>query len=389
MAKKTYMETLYDKEDAGTITFQRREEVEPEIKAYLSVLAQLKEDMAQDPAILEGLAQIEVKLQALRISNAPLDQIRQNLNALVHVPIGQGKSLRLDSFRKTSAKGQLATSDDYLERVARLVENTLGNLTHLLISWPDDTILLHFLSELQQAQQYLLQNKGDYHGLKARMDQISQSPDLWYYTEKKKEFLVEWLRPFQEMLGGAIDTLNEKEMADALKKVDKLREKKLAELTHLILETNLDPFRPHNHEMHPIINGHNADFWGSSEVRNEFINLMSKVINHFTFNLDDRFLLFKTKDGQFAYLAGFADDSFQNSQVLHNGRLAIYPHIKVFVADTASGRYNEITAALHNENLAEYYSHLKTAVVPFLVAISKMVGFNLSPQIKESFDMWI
>jgi len=158
-------------------------------------------------------------------------------------------------------------------------------------------------------------------------------------------------------------------------------------MTHLMVDAERAPFRVHNRKMHPIMNGKNEEFWGSPEVRSEFIGLLNKLITRFSLNLDDRFLLFKTKDEGFAYLVGFADDAFSQAVEVKEGELGIYPHLKVFLKGRQD-QYNEIQPEAYAGNKTAYYQALRTAVVPFLSSISVMLELVLSSQFKEAFDMW-
>ena len=122
-------------------------------------------------------------------------------------------------------------------------------------------MLQAFLSRLNK-----LDWEGDFTGVKAYMDGLGKSPDLWHYTEKKKEFLVEWLRPYQEQFGKPIEELTAEELQASIRIVEELRNTRMEEMTHLVEETDRNPFGPYNRRMHPIVNGKNAEFWGSRWV---------------------------------------------------------------------------------------------------------------------------
>ncbi len=383
MAKESPFTTVYDPDAAGTLSFSRREDLESEILSYLELVGQVKKDYKDEPQVLQGLHEIEMQLNALRISGEDPEQVRQKLDSLVRVPIGPDRSLRLDAFRRHSSKGQVADEAEYREYVRRLVRNTTGNVTQLMLTWPDDTILQRFMEELEA-----LQLDGPYRDLRERLGAISKSPQLWHYNERKKEFLVEWLRPYQAYFGKPVDELSDEELQAALKQVEQLREQRLEDMTNLEVVTDRSPFRVYNRRMHPIVNGKNKEFWGSAEVRDEFIALMNKLITRFSFNLEDRFLLFRTKDGEFCYLVGFADDAFEEMRQTKEGRLALYPHIKVFLR-TANGQFHELIQEDYHGDGPAYFRALKTAVVPFLTSMSVMVEVELSDALKQAFDMWI
>ncbi|MDH4120193.1 MAG: hypothetical protein OEV94_00595 [Deltaproteobacteria bacterium] len=383
VVKKSPFETIYETAQEGTLSFQRQEALDPEILAVLSLVEQLKEDLSADPVVAEGLAQLEVKLQALRTAGGPVEEVRKKLNELMEVRAGQGKTFRLEAFRKTSASGKLATAEDYTARVHKLIDNTLANLAHLLAAWPNDTILQHLVRNLRGYRQI-----REFQPLKQNMDELGKSPGLWYYNDKKRQFLLDWLKPFQEYLDQPVEKLNADGLAQAMKKVDALRERRLKELTHLMVIEDTAPYRAHNHASHPVMNGQKADFWGSNLARRDFVDLINQVIHQFRFDLDNRFLMFASKDGEFAYLVGFADDAILESQALKDGTLAIFPHLKVFVKDSG-GAYKELEPQGFEKDPAQYFKTLKTAVVPFLAAVAKMTGKDVSPSLREAFDMWI
>jgi hypothetical protein len=382
MEKKSGFETVYDKAGAGAIAFQNRAEVGPQIDALLATLHQLEEEYQGETQVVEALHEIEMKLQALRLSEEPLEAIQQKVQSLTEVPFGPDKKLNLAAFRKRAAGGPLANEAEYLAHVKRLVRNTMGNLAQLLVSSPDDSILQRFMKELQE-----LNPSGDFKSVKLQMEKFSKSPQLWHYNERKKAFLLEWLRPFQTDLGKPLEKMTAEELQEALKKVEKLRDTKLEQSTNLAQEKERGPYRAYNRQMHPVMNGKNKDFWGGAEVRDEFIHLMSKIISRFSFNLEDRFLVFRTKDGGFSYLVGFADDAFSDAVAMEGGKLALYPHLKAFL-HSGEKQFHEIDQKDYPGDSSAYFRALKTAVVPFLMAISVMVEFELSKQLKESFDMW-
>ena len=382
MDKKSDFSTMYDAPDAGTLAFDGQSDIGGDIDAYLDIIRQLKKDYRGKAEIVNGLDEVEVKLNALRISRDSPEEVQKKLASLTRIPFGENQSLDLAAFRKKSGQGKFEVEDDYLAHVAKLIRNTTGNLNQLLLFDPGDGILQRFLKKLDE-----LGNQKDFKTLRREMIALGKSPQLWHYNEKKKNFLAEWLRPFQEALGQPIDGMSSEELIEALKKVEGLRDTRLEEMTNLTQEKNRDPFRAFNRDMHPNMNGNNKEFWGGSEIRDEFIGLMTKIISRFAFNLDDRFLLFKTRDGGFCYLIGFSDEALNNSVELEDGRVALYPHLKVFLKGKED-HYAEITReAYHGDNSA-YYRALKTSVVPFLTAIAVMVEFELSREIKRAFDMW-
>ena len=114
---------------------------------------------------------------------------------------------------------------------------------------------------------------------------------------------------------------------------------------------------------------------------------MNKMISRFSLNLDDRFLLFKTRDEGFAYLIGFADEAFGQVVEIKEGQLGIYPHLKVFLKG-GQGEYSEIQPEAYAGNNSAYYKALRTSVVPFLSSMAVMLELPLSSDIKEAFDMW-
>ena len=115
--------------------------------------------------------------------------------------------------------------------------------------------------------------------------------------------------------------------------------------------------------------------------------LINKLIARFSFNLQDRFLLFKTADGGFLYLVGFADEAFDNPVQLEGGKLGLFPHMKVFLKRGED--YQEIQPGNYTVNKQAYFRTLKTAVVPFFTSVAPMLEHTLSQDIKSAFDMWI
>lgn len=375
-------QTHYQSTDAGTLAFDRNEAVEEEVLACLEIVRQIRKDYKGVAAVQSGLAGVETELQNLRVSTAPEEQIREQLQALMKVPLTDDKSLRLDTFRKSGTKATVHSEEEYIEHVNKMVRNTANNTALLLLTYPNDSVLEALLKELGQI------DFSSYKALRLNMGNLSESPQLWHYNEKKKAFLVEWLTPFQQDLDKPIERMTEEEFQAALKKVEKLRDQKLEEMTHLMVDSDREPFRPYNRAMSPVINGRDDTFWGGTETRDEFIGLMNKLISRFSFSLEDRYLIFRTKDGGFSYLIGFADEAFDMAITTADGKLGLYPHVKVFV-DSGEGEYKELTLESSSSNSKVYYNSLKTAVVPFLRAAAVMVETELSDELKGAFDMWL
>jgi len=174
---------------------------------------------------------------------------------------------------------------------------------------------------------------------------------------------------------------------EAARQVESIRSIELKELAKVTLDNNRDAFRIYNREIHPVMNGKSADFWGSQEVRDEFIAIMNKLITRFSFNLEDRFLLFRTDDDGFVYLAGFADEALEHAVELKDGKYGLTPHLKVFL--NRGGTFQEIVAGNYKVNRTAYYRALKTAVVPFFAAIAPLLDMQLSDDLKNAFDMWM
>lgn len=381
MNKKATIETEYESQDAGLLTFDVAGELAAEIAASLDLVKQLQVDFQADPAIVSGLKEVEIKLQALRFSKEPPEAQRSKLEALMTVPISGEKTIRLDAFRKKASK-PVASTEAYLDRVKRLVRNTRNNILLLLASKPGDDPLTQLLNELIN-----FKFDGDPAELKARMDALAKNPTLAYYNTRKRAFLVEWLKPFQAKLGEPIESMSEERLMEAARQVESIRSVDLKEIAKITLDNNREPFRAYNREIHPIMNGRSADFWGSPEVRDEFIAIMNRLITRFSFNFDDRFLLFRTDDEGFMYLAGFADEALENPIALKDGKYGLTPHLKVFL--NRGGTYQEIVAGNYKVNRAAYYRALKTAVVPFFVALAPLLDIELSDALKSAFDMWL
>lgn len=380
--KKGAFQTQYQSTDAGTLAFDRNVAVEEEVLACLEIVRQIRKDYKGVAAVQSGLAGVETELQNLRVSTAPEEQIREQLQALMKVPLTEDKSLRLDTFRKSGTKATVHSEEEYIDHVNKMVRNTANNTALLLLTYPNDSVLEALLKELGQI------DFSNYKALRLNMGKLSESPQLWHYNEKKKAFLVEWLTPFQQDLDKPIERMTEEEFQAALKKVEKLRDQKLEEMTHLMVDSDREPFRPYNRAMSPVINGRDDTFWGGAETRDEFIGLMNKLISRFSFSLEDRYLIFRTKDGGFSYLIGFADEAFDMAITTADGKLGLYPHVKVFV-DSGEGEYKELTLESSSSNSKVYYNSLKTAVVPFLRAAAVMVETELSDELKGAFDMWL
>ncbi|HKI97383.1 MAG TPA: hypothetical protein VKB51_02800 [bacterium] len=377
--KKTEYPALFASSEAGTLAFERGS-LDGEIAAALEIVRQIRGDYKQHAAIVEGLRGIEDKLVELRVSKLDETQARAQLDELMRVPLGE-QHLRLEAFRKSNTQAKVRSEEEYLAAVRKMVRNTLSNAALLLLHHPENPVLTKLIDDLKGL------DLEDYRALRGHMAALAKSHQLWQYNEKKKAFLVEWLKPFQGQLGKPIEEMTEEEFQAALHQVEQLRTTRLEEMTHLMVDSDRAPFRVYNRTMNPLVNGRDESFWGGAEPRDEFIALLNRLITRFCFNLEDRYLVFRSKDGGFCYLVGFSDEAFEQATTTQDGRLALYPHLKVFVKNN-DDQYAELTMEFYNRNPRLYYNALKTSVVPFLRAAAIMVETELSPSIKGAFDMW-
>ena len=366
---------------AGALAFDHNVAVEEEINSVLAMLRQMKADYTDQPTVATGLDGVIHKVMALRGSTESTETVQEKLDEILRIPIGEeGKTLRLDAFRK-SAKSQVGGEAEYLEHVHKMVRNTVNNAVLLMMHFGEEPTLAKLVEDLKEV------DLSNYRLVKRDMPVITKSPAMWKYNERKKEFLTEWLRPFEKELGKPVSQMTDQEFVKALRQVEKLREARLEEMTHLMVEADRAQFREYNRTMNPLINGRDDTFWGGEDGREEFLRLINKLITRFSFNLEDRYLIFRTKDGGFCYLVGFSDEAFDEAQITADGKFALYPHLKVFLK-MRDGHYAEITMEFYNRSAKTFYSSLKTSIMPFLQAAAVMVEEDVSDTLKSAFDMW-
>ncbi|MEE8433719.1 MAG: hypothetical protein V3S64_02930, partial [bacterium] len=351
--KKPTVRPQFESSTAGTLAFEVNLPLEREISSCIELVVQLRKDYEGQANIAEGLEGIENELRELRVSKSSEEEIRTRLESLMEVPLGEGKTIRLDAFRQSAAKSSLKSEEDYVTQVGKMLRNTRNNVAMLMLQDQEDEVLTGFMQNLESI------TETDYNTLKPRMNELAKSSELSHYNEKKKSFLADWLRPFQDLLDLPIDQMTEEEFQKALGKVEDLRNNKLEEMTHMMVETDRKPFYRHNRTMSPMINGKDDTFWGSPEVRDEFMELMNRLITRFSFSLEDRFLIFRTKERGFTYLFGFADEAFDEGLTTADGKLSLCPHLKVFL-QLRDEEYSELTLEMYNRNAKAYYSSLKT-----------------------------
>jgi len=381
MEKKAGFQTVYDDQGAGLLSFEATTELAQEITSCLQLVRQLATDFKDDGDIVKGLKEIESQLATLRFSKEPAETVKQKLESLMQVPVAGQKTIRLDAFRKKASK-PVDSTQEYQDRVKRLVKNTRANILLLLASSPGDDNLTQLMNELIN-----FTVDAPHAELKPRMEALAKNPLLAHYNKKKRAFLMDWLKPFQAKLGENIAEMTEERLMEAARQVETIRSVELKSIAKLVVDSNRDRFRAYNRTIHPVMNGKTTDFWGSQEVRDEFIALMNKLITRFSFSLEDRFLLFRTEDDGFIYLVGFADEALDHAIELKDGKYGLTPHLKVFL--NRGGEYQEIVAGNYKVNRQAYYRALKTAVVPFFAAMAPLLDLELSEALKSAFDMWM
>ncbi|MGK5093098.1 hypothetical protein WDW89_13910 [Deltaproteobacteria bacterium TL4] len=381
--KKSRVSTYYEKEDTGKVVFTVNKDIADEIDKYVDILANLKKAQDTDPAIVPALDEIKFKLESLKYSELPADETIKKLKQLTRVPLGGGKFMHLSAFVSSTGEAKVVkTQEEYLTQVEKMIKNTMGNLTNLLIYKNDDEHLKAFFDELNT-----MQGNANYEEVKTKMDHLTMSGIIKHYNDIKLSFLKDWLAPFQEKLGKPADKMTPQEIQNALGIVADLKKKELDEVGLRIAPEPEDSFRKYNRSMHELMNGKSSDFWGFAEQRDEFVNLVQKAINRFSFKLENHYLIFEMADKTVAYLIGFPDDTFSSAKKLKDGKIGLIPHLKVFFKNE-SGSYKEVVKE-NVENTTQYYQTLRTAVVPFLSSLSMILDTPLSQEIRDAFDMWL
>ncbi|MBF0277684.1 MAG: hypothetical protein HQM13_07840 [SAR324 cluster bacterium] len=376
-------ETYFNKEDSGKVVFEAREDCLEEIDKHLNLIENLKksEDIAEE--LLPALGEIHYQIQSLKYSDIPLAEVKKKINQYSRVPLGDGKFMHLSSFLGSTGEQKVVKSEEeYLAQVQKMVENTKANLTNLMIFKEDDEHLKGFAEELD-----LMDGSHDFKSVKTRMEHLAMSGIIKHYNQVKLEFLRNWLAPFEEQLGKPIAQMSSDEVQKALGKVENLKKQQLEDIGMRMNPELFDDFRPYNRTMHELMNGDNADFWGFPQQRDEFVELIKKIINRFSFKLEKHYLIFQSADKKMAYLVGFPDTAYEGKKELKGSKIGLIPHLKVFFAGK-DGNFKELTRD-QLEKSSEYYRVLKTAVVPFLASLATIVETPLSQEFKDAFDMWL
>ncbi len=383
MSDKGRFETYYAKEDSGKVAFELRKDCLEDIQKYIDLIDEIKKSEDIGKTAEPALDEVRYQIESLKYTDIPAEEVKKKLNKYSRVPLGDGKFIHLSSFLASTGEQRVVkTEEEYIQQVKKMVDNTKSNLTNLLIFREEDEHLKGFFDELQ-----VIEKSTNYSDVKQRMDHLTMSGIIKHYNEIKLEFLRKWLAPFEEKLGKSISEMSSKEMQEALGQVENLKKKELEQVGIRINAETPDVFRPYNKEKHELMNGDTTEFWGFPEQRDEFVELVKKIINRFSFKLETHYLVFESADKKMAYLVGFPDDAFSQQKKLKDGGVGLTPHLKVLIANK-SGEFQELRKD-DMEKPSEYYRVLKTAVVPFLASLSMMVDAPLSKEFKDAFDMWL
>ena len=69
-------------------------------------------------------------------------ELREQLDGLMRVHLSEGRTLRLDAFRRSTGKTRFTEEEQYLNHMSKRVRNTVNNTALLLLNWPEDPVLL-------------------------------------------------------------------------------------------------------------------------------------------------------------------------------------------------------------------------------------------------------
>lgn len=290
--KEGRFETYYQKEDSGKVTFQVRKDLVDEIDKYLALIDDLKKSPEMDEKTIKALDEVHYKLESLKYSDISAAEVKKKIKQYTRVPLKDGKYIHLSAYLSSTGAPKVVKSEqEYISEIQKMVKNTLSNLTNLILFKEDDEHLKAFLEELQN-----LKGNNDYKEVKSQMEHLGMSGIIKHYNNVKLTFLKQWLAPFEEHLGKPVKKMNPKEIQNALNQVEGLKKKELDQVGLKMTTEDISDFRPYNQEAHQLLNGQCTDFWGFPEYRDEFVELIKKVINRFSFKLEDHYLIFETAD---------------------------------------------------------------------------------------------
>lgn len=382
MTKEERFKTYYKKEDSGKVVYEQRKDSLEDIDKYLNLIEKLKKSPDIGQVSLPALEEMQYRIESLKYSDIPRNEVQKKLAHYSKIPLGEGKFMHLSSFLTNTGEQKVVNSEEeYLDQVQKMIQNTKANLTNLLIFREDDEHLVGFFEELQ-----VIEGNKNYQEVRTRMKHLTMSGIIKHYNQVKLEFLKSWLSPFEEQLDKPIAQMSPEDIQEALEKVENLKKKELEKIGMALTPELVDDFRPHNRTMHNLMNGETTDFWGFPEYRDEFLELVKKIINRFSFKLENHYLIFQSSDKQLAYLLGFPDKVYEGKQKMKGGKVGLVPHLKVFIMNTEEGYKELIRGDLKQ---GEYFRALKTAVVPFLASVAMIVDWPLSDGFKDAFDMWL
>ena len=381
MTQSSSFKTQYSTEDSGKVLYDERTNGIDEIEKLIAIIDQVLANPKITDEITKTVNELKYRVEALRFSDMPLDELHEKIKSYSRIKIGSEKFIPLSSFIKKGQSVVVSSQDEYLQQIEKMRKNTISNLNNLLIFEEGDPTLeslFNLLNDLENQQEVSL--------VKEQMAKIKADGMIKHYDQIKFNFLQKWLEPFQAKFKKPVAEMDFQEVQHVLQQVQDLKKRSLAQIGIKLVADNHDSFAAYNCQMHPIMNGEKTDFWGLPEYRDEFIALVKQVINYFSFKLENRYLIFQSEDQTFTYLLGFPDDVLEKQKKMKTGKIGMIPHLKVFFG-SGDNNFKELNKA-DLEKPAEFYRILKTSVVPFLVGVAKIIEFDLSQGFRDAFEMW-
>ncbi|MBF0278915.1 MAG: MmcQ/YjbR family DNA-binding protein [SAR324 cluster bacterium] len=377
MQQRGAIQTLYEDREKKGISVKFNPEAASEIEAYMNGLEEMIEAYKDNPDIINGLHEVKVKANTLLISHTPEDEIIQGIRQMTTISGPDGKKINIANFGKGKSE-QIQDVDVFKEKTLRKLNQTITN-TISLLQWKENEGLAQFVNQLKALDQTVSGEELD-----KSVRNVLQSGGFNLYRTAKDEYIKEWLRPFQDLLGKPIESLTQADMQDAMKHMKIVMNQRLNE-GNLVVHPNPDQLKEFNVKNHDMVHGDSQVFWLSNPLMDEFVNFTQAVLARFTFMLDKQYLIFRFKSEPYLYLIGFSNEAFLKAEKGEDSSLTISPHIKAIIQGKDKA-YRELNQT-NFPSVGMYIDVLKDTIKPFLTGLAEKIEFEFSPEFKKHFKM--
>ena len=338
--------------------------------------------------LLAGLEELMTRLQSDERLHAAATQLKTQLvdefytNGTPSPTLSKAFSLRgpnasqlpVEVFQEQAA--QKVNASEFQKRTRLKVRRTLATVRELQSAYPDR-------KELQELSSLLddLDLDGSAAEMLQNVQELTKTGVFEQYLQAKQQFLSDWEQLQDTEHAESDPTPFTQEDLMATMHALHFQERRLVNHPEVIRYKDYRYFRRFNLACDPTVSSLHTDFWGSDELREQFIDFVQRVRDNFL--NPTPFFVFRFKDSFSYLLLGSPDEGLLTSLAEQAEQAPV--HAKILLRQS-NYVFRELSAE-SQEDPSAFHNCFKEALRPFVDQFNVQLGLELPESFTQFFKV--